>query len=108
MACSSPIVPQQWSETGSVTLVDRTRSGRLVAYRSMTLLVLPSKEYRVGSIIICVRPNSVSNSIIFVPAVLGADVSSQDGCFALNSPRSVTCGDSSSAFSGPLSSVKST
>ena len=36
MACSSPIVTQQWSETGSVILVDRTRIVRRLNPSSST------------------------------------------------------------------------
>ena len=54
------------------------------------------EEFRVGSIIISSQILSAIPS--FLPAVLGVDVSSQDGCFALKSPRSVISGNSSLAL----------
>ena len=64
-------VTQQLSEIGSVTFTFLTRSGRVVAYRSMVLLLckLPVLEKRVGSFTHCERPKPSSNWNSQVPAV---------------------------------------
>ena len=80
--------------------IDSTKSGRDVEKRSSILELSPLHEYRAGSDTQCARQKPKESPCKIVPAVLGVETWSLDGCLALKSPKIVIIGaeHSRSAF----------